>query len=84
MSNNNDNETGWESITIEKFKNGDRIKFMHFNIKSSEKSSLSKLVMDLLINITEKQGYTSYFDSNSVDPLASLNLFNEKDKNGQH
>ena len=62
----------YEVITIEKFYKGDRIKFMSFTVKASEKSDLSKLIMDLLIKITEHKGYTSYFDSKNTDSFASL------------
>lgn len=65
----------WEKLTVEKFHNGDRIKFMSFSVKLSEKSKLTQMVMDLLITITLKEGYKSYFDSNVVDPLASLTAY---------
>ena len=69
----NNNESGsWERITIGKFKNGDRIKFMNFTVKASEKSDLTKLVMELLITMAEKKGYTTYFDSKAADPLAKI------------
>ena len=64
-------EQYWETITIEKFKDEERVKIMSFTVKASEKSNLSKLVMDLLITIAQKQGYASYFDSKAIDPFAS-------------
>jgi hypothetical protein len=65
-----DGNSLYETITIEKFNNGSRIKFMRFTVKCSEKNDLTKLVMDLLITISEKKGYQSYFDSTQHDPLA--------------
>lgn len=65
----------WEQITIEKFHNEERIKIMTFCVKSSQKSNMSQLVIDLLIKITDYKGYVSYFDSKAPDPFASKNLF---------
>lgn len=65
-----------ETITIAKFKNGTKIKFMSFTVATSEKSDLTKMVMGLLITIAEKKGYSTYFDSNSVDTL--LNQFTDQ------
>ncbi len=64
-------EVFWETITIEKFKNEKRVKFIKFTVKASEKSKLTKMVMDLLINVSEKQGYSAYFDPKGADPFAA-------------
>ena len=63
----NENMEFCETITIEKFHNGKKIKFMRFTTLASEKSDLTKMVMDLLIRIAEKKGYTTYFDSKEID-----------------
>lgn len=72
-----ENEDFFETITIEKSKNGQRIKFMNFTVKASEKSDLTKMVMDLLIRISEKKGYTQYYNSKTIDPFASEKVITE-------
>lgn len=71
MEQDNNKSPYWETITIEKFNNGDRIKFMKFTVKGAEKSKLTRLIMDLMITISEKQGYSSYFDAKGKDPFAN-------------
>lgn len=70
IDNQEEKDVFFETLTIEKSKNGERMKFMSFTVKASEKGDLTKMIMDLLIRISEHKGYSTYFDSKTSDPFA--------------